>query len=258
MSLAHPAVLARLEAFRADPELVATLLSPWVRRFRTVVDPGLRRTVLREGLEAFDDASLIAVLDRLDVDARGGDADARWMIAELAVTPSVLAELPYARRTDLYTAARASGHREVAARFLGDRPSPVAAEPVDNPHLELPAGVRTSAARTRDRLVIDRLLHDRDPRVIRALLDNPRLVERDVVKVAALRPTAPEVLEAVAHHPRWSRNYRVRVALAFNPCTPTSIGRQLVRTLLRQDLLALRDTGAVPPELRAEANLLLS
>lgn len=258
MSLAHPAVLARLEAYAADAEQVSALLTPWARRFRTVADPALRRTVLREGVEAFDDASLIAVLDRLDRDARRGDGDARWMCAELALDPSVLHELPYARQTDLYTAARASGHREVANRFLGDRPSPQAKDPHDNPHLELPAGVRTTAARARDRLLIDRLLHDRDPRVIRALLDNPRLVERDAVKIAALRPTSPEVLEAVAHHPRWSRNYRVRTALAFNPCTPTSIGRQIVRTLLRQDLLTLRDTGAVSSELRAEANLLLS
>ena len=258
MPTAHPAVLARLERYRADATAVAALLAPWLRRFRTVSDGALRRTVLREGAEAFDDASLIAVLDALDTAARAGDADARWMNGELAVAPSVLHQLPYARQTELYAAARSAGYREVAQRFLGDRPPPAVQAPVDNPHLDLAAGLRTSAARARDRLVIDRLLHDRDPRVIRALLDNPRVVERDAVKVAALRPTAPEVLEVVADHPRWSRNYRVRTALAFNPCTPTSLARQLVRTLLRRELLALRESGAVAAELRAEANLCLT
>ena len=94
--------------------------------------------------------------------------------------------------------------------------------------------------------------------MIRALLDNPRLVERDAIKIAALRPTAPEVLEEVAQHARWGRNYRVKKALVFNPCTPTSLSRQLLRTLLRQDLLAVRDTGSVGTELRADANLLLA
>lgn len=257
MPLVHPAVLERLAAYRADPPAVAALLDPWLRRFRAVADGALRRTVLREGLESFDDASLVAVVDRLDTLAQRGDADARWMLGELALNPGVLHDLPYERRIDVYGAARDGGFPTVAARFLGDRRPPNAQAPVDNPHLDLAAGVRTSAARASDRLLLDRLVHDRDPRVIRALLDNPRLVERDAIAVAAQRPTAPEVLEAVAEHPRWSRNYRVKKALVFNPYTPTPLARTLVRTLLRQDLLALRDTGVVGPELRAEANLLL-
>lgn len=258
MPLVHPGVLERLAAYRDDPAAVALLLDPWMRRFRGVPDGALRRTVLREGLAALDDASLIAALDQLDARARNGDGDSRWMLGELAVNPGVLQDLDYDRRVDLYAAARDAGYREVAARFLGDRRPPIAKAPEDNPHLDLAPGVRTSAARAQNRLLLDRLLHDRDPRVIRALLDNPRVVERDAVAVAALRPTAPEVLEAVATHPRWSRSYRVKKALVFNPCTPTSIARSLVRTLLRQDLLALRDTGAVSVELRADANLLLS
>ncbi|GDX79529.1 hypothetical protein LBMAG42_13400 [Deltaproteobacteria bacterium] len=258
MPLAHPAVLARLALHRDDPADADTLLTAWRRRFVSVADLQLRRTVLHEGLNGLDDASLIAVLDRLDLNARGGDAECRWMLSELALNPSVVHELPYARVTELYMAARDAGFRDVAARFLGDRPAVGAPGAENNPHLDLSPGVRTSAARARDRLLIDRLLHDRDPRVIRALLDNPRLVERDAIKIAALRPTAPEVLEAVAQHARWGRNYRVKKALVFNPCTPTSLSRQLLRTLLRQDLLAVRDTGSVGLELRADANLLLT
>lgn len=258
MPLVHPTVLQRLADYRADPPSVGVLLDPWLRRFRAVADASLRRTVLREGLDELDDASLIAALSRLDDLARQGDGDARWMLAELALNPGVLQELPYERRIDLYAAARDSGAREVAARFLGDRRPPNAKAPEDNPHLDLAAGLRTRAARAQDRLVLDRLLHDRDPRVIRALLDNPRLVERDAIAIAAMRPTAPEVLEEVARHPRWAPNYRVRKALVFNPCTPMPLARTLARTLLRQDLLALRETGVVAPELRAEANLLLA
>lgn len=254
----HPTVLERLAFAKEDTRESDQLIDAWLRKFRGIAERTLRRTVLREGLDGFDDASLIAVLHRLETRAQGGEPDCRWMRTELAVTPSVLAELDYDRRTELYAAARDAGYREVAARFLGARRHPTARKPVENPHVELTPGERTSAARTTDRLLIDRLLHDRDPRVIRALLDNPRIVERDVIKIAALRPTAPEVLNTVANHDRWSQNYRVRKALAFNPCSPTPLARQLVRTLLRQDLLALRDSGALAPELRADANLLLA
>ncbi len=257
MSSAHPWVLGQLERYRAQPEQVDFLLDPWLRLFRSVSDTRLRHTVLREGLEGFDDASLIAVLDRVDVRARNGEGDARWMLTELALDPNVVHDLPYARRTELYTAARAGEFNAVADRLLGTRPPKKVDEPANNPHLDLPAGTRKQAARARERVVIDRLLHDRDPQVIRALLDNPCLVERDAVKIAALRPTAPEVLQAVAESARWSRSYRVRKALAFNPCSPTTLARQLVRTLLRQDLRAMRDSGAVSCELRAEARLLL-
>lgn len=253
----HPAVLERLAIAKEDTLESDLLIDGWLRKFRGVAERTFRRTVLREGLDGFDDASLIAILHRLEARAHNGEADCRWMCTELAVTPSVVSELPYARRTELYAAARDAGYREVAARFLGARRHPTAKKPVENPHVELTPGERTSAARTTDRLLIDRLLHDRDPRVIRALLDNPRVVERDVIKIAALRPTAPEVLTTIANHDRWSQNYRVRKSLAFNPCSPTPLARQLLRTLLRQDLLALRDSGALAPELRADANLLL-
>lgn len=100
------------------------------------------------------------------------------------------------------------------------------------------------------RLVLDRLLHDRDPRVIAALLDNPRLAERDVVKIAAMRPTRAEVLACIAGHPRWATRYRVRKALAFNPATPLPLARALLPTLLHQDLVELAGSAVVAPLLR--------
>jgi hypothetical protein len=257
MTTAHPSVLSQLARYRAEPEEVDPFLARWMRQFRSVADASLQRRVLREGIDAFDDATLIAVLARLDRRAQEGDGDARWMLADLALDPNVVHELSYERRVELYAAARAGDFHAVAARFLSARPPRQAEDPVNNPYLDLPAGVRKQAARAQDRVVLDRLLHDRDPRVIRALLDNPRLLERDAIKIAALRPTAPEVLETLAGHARWSRSYRVRKALAFNPCSPTTLARQLVRTLLQQDLRAIRDSGAVAPELRAEARELL-
>jgi hypothetical protein len=202
------------------------------------------------------------------------------MLSEMALAPGVLGDLPYARRADLYACAREAGLGRVAARFLGhDTPAagtdadartaalraalgedvePGAAAPTVNPHFEAAPGLRIAAARGTRREALDRLMHDRDERVIAALLDNPRIIERDVVRIAAMRPTTTEILERIATHPRWASRASVRKALAFNPSTPAPLARQLLPTLLRQDLALLAGSHVLAEPLRHEATLLLS
>lgn len=263
MDSPHPAVIARVLALRQDPADADRMLDDWIRRFVAVADRGLRRTVLADCMHGTDDGSLLGLLVRIDARAARGDTACRWMATELALTPSVLAELPYARCAELHGAARAAGLDDLAARFLGlhaRAPAPTAkrrAASIENPHLDASAGERTAAARRSDRLVLDRLLHDRDPRVIAALLDNPRVTESDVVRIAAMRPTVPAIPSRIAEHPRWAQRYRVRKALAFNPSTPAAVALPLLPTLLRQDVQALLDSRALPEALRRAARTLV-
>ena len=173
----HPAVVERLQELTADPRQADLLLERWLRRFAAVADRDLRRTLLSTLLDETDDGSFLGTLLRLDGRAAAGDSACRALAAELALTPSVLHELPYERTGDLYAAARAAGQDHLALRFLGKRQEGDALEP-RNPHLELSPGERRAAARGTDRLVLDRLLHDRDPRVVATLLDNPRKIGR--------------------------------------------------------------------------------
>lgn len=126
-----------------------------------------------------------------------------------------------------------------------------------NEYAKQSVGERCTSARGRSRNKLDRLLHDRDHRVIAILLDNPLLREQDVVKIAAMRPTRPEVLELLARHRRWASRYAVRKAIACNPHTPPPISRRLVPTLLKQDLKALIGAGSIPEEVRQQARALL-
>jgi hypothetical protein len=256
METAHPAVVARLQALVEQPAEADALLLQWLRRFAAVSDRGLRRTVLGHLLAEADDGTLLGVLLRLEERAANGDAACRTLSGELALTPSVIEDLPYDRTVDLYASARAAGLPRLAARFLGryTDDSGVAAR---NPHLERSPGERTAAARGRDRLTLDRLLHDRDPRVIVALLDNSRITERDVVRIAAMRPTSATILNLIAAHNRWGQLYRVRKALAFNPASPLSLARPLLPTLLRQHLVELATSQVVGEALRAEIKVLL-
>ena len=218
----------------------------------------MRRRLLVELLAPLEAAELVALVAALVDRVREGRAAARGVMQELALEPSALRELPYARVQEAYARARREGRPDVARLFLGARPPPEDVDDLEgNEHLDLPLGVRRAAARSRDRFALDRLLHDRDPRVIRLLLDNPLIVERDVVRIAAMRPTRPDVLAEVARHRRWAGRYRVRKALAANPFTDARVVRRLLPTLLRQDLRQILQAGLLEPELAAEARELL-
>ncbi len=256
MSEAHPAVVARVHALVADPTDADSLLDSWLRRFGGVADRALRRTVLAECLAETDDGSLLGLLLRIDGRVANGNAACRSLASELALTPSILLSLPYDRVAELYAAARTSGHDRLAARFLGHPDDGVKA-PAANPHLDVSAGQRTAAARGRDRMLLDRLMHDRDPRVIAALLDNPRITERDVVRIAAMRPTSAEILTRLAAHARWGQLYRVRKTIAFNPATPAALARPLLPLLLRQHLVELAASGVLSGPVRDEVRALL-
>lgn len=239
---------------------IAVLARDFVRRFEAIADRALLPTLLRDLTEECDDATLLALLWALTIHARHGDDGARRVTQELAIHAEMFAHLGYDRVSELYAAARWADIGEIAAIFLPARPTrPLTVEEAveENEALALPLGVRKQASRTRDRLLIDRLLRDTNPQVIGVLLNNPHLRERDVVFIAAKRPTQAEVLRVVGSHPRWCTRYAVRKALACNPYTPTVISLRLLETLLRQDLVFISSVGVLPEDVRQEAQRVL-
>ncbi len=251
-------VLIRVRALLDEPpggELDA-LIELVGRRVRAVRDRRMRGEVLRTCLEESDDAAVVALLERIYQGSVAGRPVHRELMQELALDSGLLRDLGYDRITDLYEVAHWASLPAVTRMFMGDRHrgNPTAAEAMDdNEHLELSAGERRSLARGKDRYSLDRILHDRDPRVIAVFLDNPRATERDVIRIAAMRPTKPEILRGLARHRRWATRYRVRLALACNPYTPLPISTQLVPTLMLQDLRELVSGLPVSPELRETA-----
>lgn len=230
------------------------------RQVAALRESQMRRAVVVEAVADMEATDLVAMLVLLMARARSGSGRARAVLQQLALEPTVFREMPYARVEAAYTAARRVQLDGVARFFLSAALTPPD-ESVDqftgNRHLDLPLGTRRAAARGGNRYKLDRLLHDRDHRVIRILLDNPRITERDAIRIAAMRPTRPEVLTVVARHPRWSSRYRVRKALACNPATPAQIARRLLPTLMRQDLRHALEAGVLPDELLPEVRRML-
>jgi len=225
-----------------------------------VKERSVRPRMLRDALGQMDHPLFLAVLDRIIRAADSGKPSARAMMTELALSPSVLDELTSIQLKELRALAKEVDLESVNRLLLNVRVNKKGLETAfdDNEHLPLPLGVRRQAARSRDRQKLDRLLHDKDYRVIELLLNNPMLTERDVIAIAARRPTRPEVMKVIANHKKWSSRYRIRKALACNPHTPESIAIRLLPTLLIQDLRFLSSSGALLPELREEVYALIA
>lgn len=229
------------------------------RRVRALTEGAMRRAVCAAWLVGLEPRPLVAALALLLERARAGDATARLVLQQLALEPVAYAQLRPAVAAAAAELAVEVGLGGVGRLLQGELVEMDRAEEArDNPALDLPLGVRRAAARATDRFQLDRLLRDQDWRVIALLLDNPRLTERDVITVAALRPTRPEVLQVVAQHPRWSARPAVRKALCCNPATPIAIARRLLPTLLAQDLRHVQEAGALVPALAREVPALLA
>ncbi len=89
----------------------------------------------------------------------------------------------------------------------------------------------------------------------RRLLAEPALSPRDVVAMAARRPTTTELLVEIAACPRWVKRAEVREALVLNPFTPPAIAVRLLPTL--PTLRRARGSVELDPRVREMATLLL-
>lgn len=84
----------------------------------------------------------------------------------------------------------------------------------------LPRGEKITVARRGTGRVAAGLLISADEALIEAALDNPYLTESHVFKVLARANLPPAVVQRIAQHARWSRQYHLRLALIRNPLTP--------------------------------------
>jgi hypothetical protein len=119
-------------------------------------------------------------------------------------------------------------------------------------------GERKALARRPNRKAMDKLLADPHPAVIRTLLANPKVVEDDIVRVAARRPNSPEILAEIARSSRWAHRVRVRMAVILNPDTPIGLAIPMLALLVRAELRQVVRTTYLASMLRAAAGDLLA
>jgi hypothetical protein len=93
------------------------------------------------------------------------------------------------------------------------------------------AGEKMSLARRASGRVAAELLVDQEPRIMRVALENPRLTEASLSKALVGVKASSALVEAVCHHPKWSRARDVRIALLRNAKTPLARALEFAASL---------------------------
>ncbi len=239
-------------------------VGPFIDRVLALPDRPMRAAVLTERLRRYDAHLCLALLEGMLDRIVRGDTGAREVLLDLTSTRPLAEALGYTSARALYELARKRDRLSVARLFLSLEN--LAGREVDEAFLKrenmkMPdesLGWRKAHARATDRMKLDRLLFDRNPAVIQLLLANPRIVEQDVVRIAAMRPTNPENLVAVFRHPRWIPRYMVKVALACNPYTPVDIALACLPHLMLPKLRYVAANAKLKRSVRDSARELLA
>ncbi len=246
---------------RIDAEAPAAV-DPFLNRLLALPEPEMRARSVTAQLRRVEAHLGLALLLGLVDRSLNQDDRARAILLDLSTGQPLAEALGYEASRALYQLAKDRSLDRVANLFLSaeDMGSKrgVGRGGADNEKLpDESLGWRKHLAKGRDRLKLDRLLFDRNPAVIRLLLDNPLLIERDAVRIAAMRPTKAACLETIFRHPKWIRRYRVKVALASNPYCPIDIALACVPHLMAEQLRYIATTQRLHGTVRQTAREIL-
>ena len=226
------------------------------RRLAALPEPLMRERVLLEYLLAAEPSDAVGVL--ADFYAFGAHGGPPFNLALLALAGVLGGDsLGYELRAGLYSAAKEAELCNLHQLFLSSRGEAASYPQGRAPDRELTLGHRKSLARSTNRVTLQGLLRDPEPEVIPIVLRNPRITEREVVALAARRPTAADLQWCVFGSRRWISRYSVKRALVLNPYTPTDLGLRLLAFLNAADLRMVQGSPSLPPLIRQAASRLL-
>ena len=115
---------------------------------------------------------------------------------------------------------------------------------------QIPLGQKITLARRGPARVSGLLLAEGHPLVVPVALENTHLTAAQILKVLAREGVAESVVQAIAHHRKWSCDYNVRLALVRNPATTLAVSLRFLPELTVSDLRELAAPGIVLERLR--------
>ena len=228
------------------------------RRLAGIREPRLRLALVRDRLAHADLPSVVGTL-ALALAPAGPHDPLRGEVARLMLHALTSPSVPAPRRSAIAEFAQRQG-LELAAHFVLPRPDDVPNEKnVALPYKgdrPLTLGARKSLARGADRNLLARVLRDPHPSVIEVLLESPKLTTRDIVRLAARAPIAPESLLHIWKHLAIRPMPEVQLALVYNPFMPAGQAVPMVATLLAPALGEVARTPSLRPAIREGARML--
>ncbi len=227
-----------------------TAFADLFKRLARIDEIDMRVALICEELEGLPAENAVELVGHAHRNAGLGDGDAQLVF--LALGWALFDSRVATRRTELGLEAKNTELYHLADFLLPPEANEVVETKRRIPDFgrgrPLTLGERKSLARTHDRNLIDRVVRDPHPDVVRILLDNPSLTENEVVRICAMRPNDPGVLQAVYRHRRWVVRYRPRNAIVRNPDCPLDTALLLVPLLRPGELKeAAMASGLAPP-----------
>jgi hypothetical protein len=239
----------------------ATIAQRIIGRIHKLPDPAMRVAVLAERLRRLPAAGAVDVMSAMVELIRPGNLPSTLAMHALSEVLGEKGPIDYERRADWYRQARHLNHDALALMILPREaklkpPKLHAASDPVAAYLkrQVPLGEKRSLARGKDKDLLERLLFDPNPLVLRNLLGNPTLTEEWVLRVATRRPVAPDILHEVTQSRRWFGRYKVRLAVARNPYTPTDLAIRSVPELQVPDLKDMVTDGSLHEDVRRAAS----
>jgi hypothetical protein len=244
-------------------------LSQWFgtlsRRLEALGEWEQRSILLADQVQQIDTTEASAFFSRVLASAFVNRSPRVIITAESALLAALNGDWPAAHRSRAREAAAAVDD-DLTLRFLSSGAGPLV-DADDEDSIPIPdyggdrpltLGERKTLASRPTREVIERAMLDPHPMVAIKLLSNPKLVEEDVIRMAARRPGPPAVLAQIALHPRWRRRRRVALALVYNSYLPTWYGLSLLPWLDAHEAAAVAADSRLADEIRSGAEALLS
>src|SRR5690554_1923748 len=232
------------------PDPLAAAYAGMIRHVVGLPEIPMRAAAVSERLAGLSADEAVWCLDQLVRGALWGESDAmETMLAASFWLVTADVDEEYETLKTLFEAAYQADRLSVMAlvrdvppvrALSGGRGLPEVRLPHDR---DITLGERRMMASGPDRRLLERLVMDPSPLVIGKLLSNPHTRQRDVLVVAARRPTTPELLWVVARHPAWYRRLDVREALARNPFGNTGMALKVLPTLPLKMLRQVAGSG---------------
>ena len=223
-----------------------------VRATLSLVDADLRTHYVASLTQAWPIAALAETLDAVCERAEQAEVESRETLIAIvdALNLEGMEDLVQRLREEASGNSLLALERVIRIPPRSHRPTSSAPPPERERGRSVPLGQRKSLARRPDRETLVRMLLDPHPDVIRRCLSNPRLVEDDVIRLAARRPGRSEVLGEIARS-RWVHRPRVRMTLVMNPATPLEVVVRLAGLLLRPELMMAAHSPGIAAPVRA-------
>ena len=149
----------------------------------------------------------------------------------------------------------------------GDTPSVAIGEDAEKDSLRIPMMKRIATLSVAQKIALavrgnrearTILIRDSNRVISVAVIKNPRITEPEVVSAVKNHSLSGEIIRLIAMNKELTRSYQVKLALVYNPKTPTQTAMKFIGLLREADIRKISTSRGVPDPVSAQARRLVA